>query len=602
MRFCHDHIHKGIVAFPALQFRSIVGQENHPLGVQRMHIRFETSLADQSQIRFDQQAQSGTASHQRACQAISHHTLIPCQFIPQTAHFRQGKFARQATSLSSEADGIHHSLCRHKLIMILCTAFNVKNISSVIRKILIANRGEIAVRIVRACKELGIKSVAIYSDADRSALHVKKADEAYNIGSDPVVGYLNAHNIVNLAVASGCDALHPGYGFLSENPVLAEVCARRGIKFIGPSPKVIRQMGDKIQARLAMIKAGIPVVPGSDHNLESVEEARDLANGIGYPVMLKATNGGGGRGIRRCDSEADLMKNYERVVSEASKAFGKPEVFIEKCVVNPKHIEVQVIGDSQGNTVHLYERDCSIQRRNQKLIEIAPSPQLSEAQREYIGKLAVRAAKAVGYENAGTVEFLLDSDNQFYFMEMNTRLQVEHTVTETITGIDIVQEQIRITSGEPLQYKQEDIRHRGFAMEFRINAEDPQNSFLPSFGRISRYYAPGGPGVRTDAAIYSGYVIPPYYDSMCAKITVWALSWENAIARGLRTLDDMVVYGVKTTIPYYKEILKDAEFRSGRFNTGFVEAHPELLNYVVRRPPELTAAAISAAIAAHLGM
>jgi pyruvate carboxylase subunit A len=317
----------------------------------------------------------------------------------------------------------------------------------VIRKILIANRGEIAVRIVRACKEMGIKAVAIYTDADRHGLHVKKADTAFNIGSDPVLGYLNAHNIVNLAVASGCDALHPGYGFLSENPVLAEVCARRGIKFIGPSAKVITQMGDKIQARLAMIKAGIPVIPGSDHNLENAEEALKLAKKIGYPIMLKATNGGGGRGIRRCDSDEELVNNYVRVVSEASKAFGKPEVFMEKCVVNPKHIEVQIIGDSHGNCVHLFERDCSIQRRNQKLIEIAPSPQLTEAQREYIGKLAVRAAKAVGYENAGTVEFLLDSDNQFYFMEMNTRLQVEHTVTETITGIDIVQEQIRITDG-----------------------------------------------------------------------------------------------------------------------------------------------------------
>ncbi len=471
-----------------------------------------------------------------------------------------------------------------------------------IKKILVANRGEIAVRIIRACREMGIRSVAIYTDADRHALHVKKADESYNIGSDPVVGYLNAHNIVNLAVASGCDALHPGYGFLSENPVLAEVCARRGIKFIGPSPEVIRQMGDKIQARQAMIKAGIPVTPGSDHNLENVEEARELANGIGYPVMLKATNGGGGRGIRRCDSEDDLMKNYERVVSEASKAFGAPEVFVEKCVVNPKHIEVQVIGDSHGNCVHLYERDCSIQRRNQKLIEIAPSPQLTEAQREYIGKLAVRAAKAVGYVNAGTVEFLLDSDNQFYFMEMNTRLQVEHCITEQITGIDIVQEQIRIADGLPLQYKQDEIHHRGFAMEFRINAEDPKNGFLPSFGRITRYYAPGGPGTRVDGAMYTGYTIPPYFDSMCAKLIVWTLNWESVIERGLRALDDMAVYGVKTTIPYYKEILNNEEFRSGRFNTGFVDAHPELLNYHVKRPPELAAAAISAAIAAHLGM
>lgn len=471
-----------------------------------------------------------------------------------------------------------------------------------IKKILVANRGEIAVRIVRACSEMGIKSVAIYSDADRHALHVKKADEAYNIGSDPVLGYLNAHNIVNLAVASGCDALHPGYGFLSENPELAEICKRRGIKFIGPDAPVIRQMGDKIQARNAMIKARIPCVPGSDGNLESVDEARKLANKIGYPVMLKATNGGGGRGIRRCNDEKELISNYDRVISEASKAFGKPEVFLEKCVVNPRHIEVQVMADSHGNVIHLFERDCSIQRRNQKLIEIAPSPQLSNAQREYIGNLAVKAAKAVGYKNAGTVEFLLDSDNNFYFMEMNTRLQVEHTVTETITGIDIVQEQIRVADGLPLQYKQKDVNYRGFAMEFRINAEDPKNDFLPSFGRITRYYAPGGPGVRMDAAMYSGYVIPPYYDSMCAKLTVWALNWESVIERGRRALDDMVVYGVKTTIPYYQEILKHPDFRAADFDTSFVETHPELVNYATEFPPELIAAAISAAIAAHEGI
>jgi pyruvate carboxylase subunit A len=472
----------------------------------------------------------------------------------------------------------------------------------VIKKILVANRGEIAVRIVRACSEMGIKSVAIYSDADRHALHVKKADEAYNIGSDPLVGYLNAHNIVNLAVASGCDALHPGYGFLSENPELAEICARRGIKFIGPDASVIRQMGDKIQARNAMVAAGIPCTPGSDGNLADLNEACILAAKIGYPVMLKATNGGGGRGIRRCNDEKELLGNYDRVISEASKAFGKPEVFLEKCVVNPRHIEVQIIGDSHGNVIHLFERDCSIQRRNQKLIEIAPSPQLSDAQREYIGNLAVKAAKAVGYENAGTVEFLLDSDNTFYFMEMNTRLQVEHTVTETITGIDIVQEQIRIADGQELQYKQDEVKYRGFAMEFRINAEDPKNDFLPSFGKITRYYAPGGPGVRMDAAIYSGYVIPPYYDSMCAKLTVWALDWDGLIERGRRALNDMLVYGVKTTIPYYQEILKHPDFRSGEFDTSFVESHPELNNYATAFPPELIAAAISAAIAAHEGI
>lgn len=471
-----------------------------------------------------------------------------------------------------------------------------------IKKILVANRGEIAVRIIRACSEMGIKSVAIYSDADRQALHVKKADEAYNIGSDPVAGYLNAHNIVNLAVASGCDALHPGYGFLSENPELAEICARRGVKFIGPKAPVIRQMGDKIQARTAMIKAGIPCVPGSEGNLETVEEAVALAKQIGYPVMLKATNGGGGRGIRRCNDEKELLSNYDRVISEASKAFGKPEVFLEKCVVNPRHIEVQVLADSHGHVVHLFERDCSIQRRNQKLIEIAPSPQLTQSQREYIGSLGVKAAKAVGYENAGTVEFLLDSDGSFYFMEMNTRLQVEHTVTETITGVDIVQEQIRIADGQELQYKQEEIHFRGFAMEYRINAEDPKNDFLPSFGKITRYYAPGGPGVRMDAAIYSGYVIPPYYDSMCAKLTVWALDWESVIERGRRALNDMVVYGVKTTIPYYLEIMKHPDFRGAEFNTSFVESHPELINYATEFPPELFAAAISAAIAAHEGI
>jgi pyruvate carboxylase subunit A len=472
----------------------------------------------------------------------------------------------------------------------------------VFKKILVANRGEIAVRIVRACSEMGIKSVAIYADADRHALHVKKADEAYNLGTDPVAGYLNAHNIVNIAVAAGCDALHPGYGFLSENPELAEICARRGIKFIGPNAAVIRQMGDKIEARKAMIGAGIPCTPGSEGNLADLDEAVALAKKIGYPVMLKATNGGGGRGIRRCDSERDLLSNYDRVISEASKAFGKPEVFLEKCVVSPLHIEVQILADSKGNVIHLFERDCSIQRRNQKLIEIAPSPQLSQAQREYIGGLAVKAAKAVNYENAGTVEFLLDQDNHFYFMEMNTRLQVEHTVTESITGVDIVQEQIRIAYGLALRYKQSEISFRGFAMEFRINAEDPKNDFLPSFGKITRYYAPGGPGVRMDAAIYSGYVIPPYYDSMCAKLTVWALDWESVVERGRRALGDMVVYGVKTTIPYYQEIMKHPDFKNANFNTSFVETHPELTNYATELPPELFAAVISAAIAAHEGI
>jgi len=472
-----------------------------------------------------------------------------------------------------------------------------------IKKVLIANRGEIAVRIVRACAEMGIKSVAIYADPDRHGLHVKKADEAYNIGPDSISGYLNAHRIVNLAVATGCDALHPGYGFLSENPELAEICSRRGIRFIGPSAEVIHKMGVKTEARRLMIEAGVPVSPGSDGSLSGLDEALMLAEKIGYPVMLKASAGGGGRGIRRCESAEDLNRQYDRVVSEVTKFFGSAEVFLEKCMVNPRHIEVQILGDSHGNVVHLFERDCSIQRRHQKLIELAPSPQLTEEKRQEMCGLAVTAAKAVGYVNAGTVEFLLDPiDDKCYFMEMNTRLQVEHTVSEQITGIDIVREQIRVAAGEQLSFKQEDIQRRGFAMQMRINAEDPKNDFLPSFGRITRYFAPGGPGVRTDAAIYTGYEIPPYYDSMCAKLTVWALDWEQCLDRGSRALKDMGVFGVKTTIPYYLEILQSKAFRDAKFDTSFVEEHPELINYSIRRPPRELAVAISAAIVAHLGV
>jgi pyruvate carboxylase subunit A len=471
-----------------------------------------------------------------------------------------------------------------------------------IRKILIANRGEIAVRIARACSESGIQSVAVYSEADRYSLHIKKADQAFSLGPETVAGYLNVHRIVNLAVASGCDALHPGYGFLSENPELAEVCARRGIKFIGPSADVIRRLGDKVAARKAMIEAGVPVTPGSDGNVANVEEALAVAKEIGYPVMLKATAGGGGRGIRRCANADELLHQYDRVVSETSKAFGSTDVFLEKCIDNPRHIEVQILADSHGNVIHLFERDCSIQRRHQKLIEIAPSPQLTEDQRAYIGNLAVTAAKSVGYENAGTVEFLLDGEGHFYFMEMNTRLQVEHPVTEEITGIDIVQEQIRIAAGLRLRYSQDNVLRRGFAMEFRINAEDPQNDFLPSFGRITRYFSPGGPGVRTDAAIYTGYEIPPYFDSMCAKLTVWAMDWDSLLDRAQRALQDMGVYGVKTTIHYYLEILKSAQFQAANFDTSFVEMHPELTHYSVYRPTRNIAVAIGAAVAAHMGL
>jgi pyruvate carboxylase subunit A len=471
-----------------------------------------------------------------------------------------------------------------------------------LRKILIANRGEIAVRVIRACAEMGIRSAAIYADADRHSLHVKKADEAYSLGSDPLAGYLNVHNIVNLAVATGCDAVHPGYGFLSENPELARACVRRGLTFIGPTAEVIARMGDKTEARLAMQKAGVPVTPGSPGNLENLDAALRCADEIGYPVMLKATSGGGGRGIRRCDDAKALRQNFERVISEATKAFGRAEVFLERCVVNPRHIEVQILGDHHGNCIHLFERDCSIQRRNQKLIEIAPSPQLDEAQRQYVNGLAVLAARAVGYTNAGTVEFLLDSDGRFYFMEMNTRIQVEHTITETITGVDLVEEQIRIAAGLPLRFKQHEIGRRGYAMQFRVNAEDPKNNFLPSFGRISRYYAPGGPGVRTDGAIYTGYIVPPHYDSMLAKVIVWALNWDDVINRGHRALRDMGLYGVKTTIPFYQEILRHPDFRTGQFNTGFLDAHPELMSYSTKRRREDIAAALAAAVAAHAGL
>lgn len=470
-----------------------------------------------------------------------------------------------------------------------------------IKKVLIANRGEIAVRIIRACAEMDVRSVAIYTEPDRLALHVKRADESYSLGEDPIEGYLDPLRIVNLAVEIGCDAIHPGYGFLSENPEFARICEEKGVQFIGPKSSVIHGMGDKTQARDSMRAAGVPVTPGSDGNLANLEEALIVAEEVGYPVMLKATSGGGGRGIRRCDNEQELKVQYPRVISEATKAFGSAEVFMEKCIVNPRHIEVQILADSQGNVVHLYERDCSIQRRNQKLIEIAPSPQLTPEQRQYLGGLAVKAAQAVGYENAGTVEFLL-TGNEVYFMEMNTRVQVEHTITEQITGVDVVREQLRIASGLPLSYRQEDIHYRGFALQFRVNAEDPKNDFLPSFGKISHYYAPGGPGVRVDTAIYTGYEIPPYYDSMCLKLVVWALTWDEVLARGRRALDDMRLHGVKTTATYYQEILNHPDFIKAEFDTSFVPEHPELLNYSEKRHPSGVALAIAAAIAAHAGL
>lgn len=467
------------------------------------------------------------------------------------------------------------------------------------KKILVSNRGEIALRIVRACKEMGIEAVTIHSEVDRYALHVKRGSHSHCLSHDPLDAYLNGHRIIECAKAAGCEAIHPGYGFLSENPDFAAACEKAGIVFIGPKASVIATMGSKIAAREAMRAAGIPIIPGSEGNLESVEEALTCAETLGYPVMLKATFGGGGRGIRLCHDAEQVRQQYVRVQSEAGKAFGNTHLFMEKFINNPRHIEVQILADNHGTVLHLFERDCSVQRRHQKLVEIAPSPQLDDKTREKLYGYAVKAAAAVDYTNAGTVEFMLDEHKQIYFLEMNTRLQVEHPVTEQITGVDLVQQQIRVAAGEKLALVQEQITRRGFAIEFRINAEDPQNDFLPSFGRITRYYAPGGPGVRTDSAIYTGYAIPPDYDSLCAKLTVWSLDWPSVLCRARRALEEMRLFGVKTTIPYYLEMLKSDEFKQGLVTTGLVDAHPEWLRYSNKSLPQHKAAVIAAAIAAY---
>ncbi|HIQ49308.1 MAG TPA: acetyl-CoA carboxylase biotin carboxylase subunit, partial [Aquifex aeolicus] len=396
-------------------------------------------------------------------------------------------------------------------------------------KVLVANRGEIAVRIIRACKELGIPTVAIYNEVEGTARHVKLADEAYMIGVDPLDTYLNKQRIIDLALKVGADAIHPGYGFLAENPEFAKMCEEAGITFIGPHWKVIELMGDKARSKEVMKKAGVPVVPGSDGVLKSVEEAKALAKEIGYPVLLKATAGGGGRGIRICRNEEELIKNYEQASREAEKAFGCGDLLLEKYIENPKHIEYQVLGDKHGNVIHLGERDCSIQRRNQKLVEIAPSLILTPEKREYYGNIVARAAKEIGYYNAGTMEFIADTEGNLYFIEMNTRIQVEHPVTEMITGIDIVKWQIKIAAGEPLTIKQEDVKFNGFAIECRINAEDPKNNFAPSTGVIERYYVPGGFGIRVEHAAARGFEVTPYYDSMIAKLITWAPTWEEAV-------------------------------------------------------------------------
>lgn len=440
------------------------------------------------------------------------------------------------------------------------------------KKVLIANRGEIAVRIIRACREMNIKTVAVYSAADKKALHVKLADEAYCIG--PVAAkdsYLNMLSLINVASAVKADAIHPGYGFLAENADFAECCTSSDIVFIGPDADAIKKMGDKAMARETMETAGVPTVPGTKGLVKDIEEAVTVAQAIGYPVIVKATAGGGGKGMRVAQAEDDLRKAIRQAQKEAKAAFGDEGVYMEKYLVEPRHVEIQILADQQGHVVYLGERDCSIQRRHQKLFEEAPSPALDRKLREKMGHAAVSAAKAVNYCGVGTVEFLLDKDGRYYFMEMNTRIQVEHPVTEMITGIDLVKEQIRIAAGYPLAFTQQDVKIRGWALECRINAENPAKKFMPSPGKVVRYLAPGGFGVRVDDAVYPGYEIPPFYDSMVAKVIVWGKDRQDAIQRMKRALAEFVIDGIQTTIPFHRKLLEQEAFIQGDFNTGFLE-------------------------------
>lgn len=441
------------------------------------------------------------------------------------------------------------------------------------KKILIANRGEIALRIIRTCKELGIKTVAVYSEADRYSLHVRFADEAVCIGPGPSKdSYLNIPRIIAAAEITNAEAIHPGYGFLAENAMFAEICESSGIKFIGPTPDAIEAMGDKALAKETMRKAGVPVIPGSDGVIETLEEAREIANEIGYPIMLKAAAGGGGKGMRMVNDESELENAWQTARAEAEAAFGNPALYIEKFIERPRHIEIQILADEHGNVIHLGERDCSIQRRHQKLIEESPSPIITPELREAMGQAAVKGAKSVKYRNAGTIEFLVDKNGNFYFMEMNTRIQVEHPVTEMVYGIDIVREQIRIAAGEKLNIKQRQLKPNGHAIECRINAEDPYNGFRPSPGKITGLHFPGGFGIRVDSHIYQDYVVPPYYDSMIAKLIAHGKTRDEAIARMLRALEEFVIEGVHTTIPFHMKLLNSPEFRNGvDYDTKFID-------------------------------
>ncbi|KAA6451503.1 acetyl-CoA carboxylase biotin carboxylase subunit [Bacillus swezeyi] len=444
-----------------------------------------------------------------------------------------------------------------------------------IKKLLIANRGEIAVRIIRACKELGIDTVAVFSEADREALHVQMADEAFCIGPKlSKDSYLNITNIVSVAKMTGADAIHPGYGFLAENADFAELCEEVNVTFVGPTSEAISKMGTKDVARETMQQAGVPIVPGSKGIIEEIEDAVSLARDIGYPVIIKATAGGGGKGIRVARTEEELINGIKITQQEAATAFGNPGVYIEKYIEDFRHVEIQVLADTHGNTIHLGERDCSIQRRLQKLLEETPSPALDEGIREQMGQAAVKAAEAVQYTGAGTVEFIYDyREQKFYFMEMNTRIQVEHPVTEMVTGVDLIKEQIKVASGEKLALTQAEVTFSGWAIECRINAENPEKNFMPSPGKIEMYLPPGGLGVRVDSAAYPGYSIPPYYDSMIAKVITYGQTREEAVSRMKRALSEFVIEGVHTTIPFHLKLLEHETFVSGEFNTKFLEIY-----------------------------
>ena len=441
-----------------------------------------------------------------------------------------------------------------------------------IRKVLIANRGEIALRIIRTCKEMGIKTVAVYSDIDKNAIHTKIADEAICIGpAESKKSYLNVTNILEAACCTGADAIHPGFGFLSENAQFAKMCEESNIKFIGPSYKIIDLMGNKSNAKDLMKKAKVPVIPGSNGSIKSIREARNIANEIGYPVMLKAAAGGGGKGIRLVKNEEELDEAYNIVKQEAKASFNDDEIYIEKFIENPHHVEIQVLADEHGNSVHLGERDCSIQRRNQKIIEETPSPILDNKLRNKMGETAINAVKASKYFSSGTVEFLVDNHKNFYFMEMNTRIQVEHPITEAITGIDIIKEQINIASGKKLKYKQDDIKFNGHSIECRINAENPKKNFMPCPGEIKKINLPGGNGIRVDTAVYAGYKIPPTYDSMIAKLIVHGKDRQEAIRKMQRALQEFIIEGIDTNIDFLREILNNKKFIDGEYDTSFIK-------------------------------